>query len=129
MTPAYKRAVATGLALACVSVSCAALAQSETWPRKPIRLILPFPPGGGTDAMARIITTKLTEVLDAWGFEPLAVFAGAVPRLPLLPTAHGFVARREGVRVLSGPRAFGAGRAAMIEGPSREAIELVEERR
>lgn len=37
--------------------------------------------------------------------------------------------RREGVRVVSGPRAFGTGRAAMIEGPSRETIELVEERR
>lgn len=44
---------------------------------------------------------KLAEVLDAWGFEPLAVLAGAVPRLPLLPTAHGFIARREGVRVVA----------------------------
>ncbi len=37
--------------------------------------------------------------------------------------------RRDGVRVLDEPHAFGAGRAAMIEGPSREAIELVEEAR
>lgn len=44
---------------------------------------------------------KLAQVLDAWGWEPLAVFAGAVPRLPLLPTAHGFVARHDGVRVVA----------------------------
>jgi predicted enzyme related to lactoylglutathione lyase len=34
--------------------------------------------------------------------------------------------RQNGVRVLRKPYRFGAGRAALIEGPSREVIELVE---
>jgi hypothetical protein len=34
--------------------------------------------------------------------------------------------RQNGVRILKRPYRFGSGRAALIEGPSREAIELVE---
>jgi tripartite-type tricarboxylate transporter receptor subunit TctC len=37
---------------------------SSAYPIKPIRLIAPFPPGGGNDTMARAIGAKLTE---AWG--------------------------------------------------------------
>jgi tripartite-type tricarboxylate transporter receptor subunit TctC len=36
-----------------------ALAQS--FPAKPVRLIIPFPPGGGNDIMGRVVATKLTE--------------------------------------------------------------------
>jgi tripartite-type tricarboxylate transporter receptor subunit TctC len=40
-----------------------------TYPAKPIRLILPFPPGGSTDIVARLIGQKLTE---SWG-QPVLV--------------------------------------------------------
>lgn len=40
----------------------ASLAQAQ-YPNKPIRFIVPFPPGGGTDIVARAITTKLSENL------------------------------------------------------------------
>ncbi|HET9471002.1 MAG TPA: tripartite tricarboxylate transporter substrate binding protein [Usitatibacter sp.] len=42
-----------------------ALAQpaGESYPSKPIRLILPFPPGGGTDILGRIIAERLTTQL------------------------------------------------------------------
>lgn len=39
-----------------------AIAQTA-YPNKPIRFIVPFPPGGGTDIVARILTTKLSENL------------------------------------------------------------------
>ena len=40
-----------------------ATAVAQPWPAKPIRLISPFPPGGGIDASARIISQALTEQL------------------------------------------------------------------
>ncbi len=46
-----------GLAL----ISSTLTAQAQAYPSKPIRLIVPFPPGGGTDASARILTQALAE--------------------------------------------------------------------
>ena len=39
------------------------VAQAQTWPTKPIKLIVPFPPGGGTDVIARIMQDSLSKVL------------------------------------------------------------------
>jgi len=38
-------------------------AQADTWPSKPIRLIVPFPAGGPTDTASRILGQKLAERL------------------------------------------------------------------
>lgn len=44
-------------------MSVATLAAADTFPSRPIRLVVPFPPGGGSDAVARALSTKLGEVL------------------------------------------------------------------
>ena len=38
--------------------------QAQTYPTKPVRLIAPFPAGGGTDILARMIARKLGEDLS-----------------------------------------------------------------
>ena len=49
-------AAATALALS-------AGAQAQAWPSKPIKIIIPFPPGNTTDIMARLIAPRLSERL------------------------------------------------------------------
>ena len=39
-------------------------AQSKAWPDKPVKLIVGFPPGGGSDAVARVIAINLSQM---WG--------------------------------------------------------------
>ncbi len=40
-------------------------ASADTWPSKPVTLLVPFPPGGSTDTIARSIAPKLQERLGA----------------------------------------------------------------
>ena len=56
-----KGALLLGALLCALTTS---LATAQAWPTKPIRLIAPYPPGGSSDLLARILGQKLT---DAWG--------------------------------------------------------------
>lgn len=59
----FRRAL-MGLALTTCVVS---LAHAQAWPAKPIRLVVPFPAGGGTDIIGRELTQKITEA-SKWTF-------------------------------------------------------------
>ena len=49
---------------AAVCALIAGVAAGQAYPTKPIRMIAPYPPGGTSDIVARIVSQKLT---DAWG--------------------------------------------------------------
>ncbi|MGV2899085.1 Bug family tripartite tricarboxylate transporter substrate binding protein [Achromobacter sp. AGC78] len=54
-------------ALAVLAVACTA--QAQDYPSKPIRIIIPSTPGGGTDYIGRLMSTKLHE-LNGWTVVP-----------------------------------------------------------
>src|SRR5262245_30311633 len=59
--------LAAATAFAPAALPCIARAQqssSQAWPNRIVKLVAPFPPGGGTDVVARILTNRLSEV---WG--------------------------------------------------------------
>ena len=57
MTRAFFRA---SLLLACVAATAA---HAQTYPANPVRVVVPFPAGGGNDSMGRLLAQKLTETL------------------------------------------------------------------
>ncbi|MBQ0133155.1 MAG: tripartite tricarboxylate transporter substrate binding protein [Comamonas sp.] len=60
----------TALAIATGAAATAAFADTAAqYPNKPIRLVIPFPPGGGTDILSRVIANKLTEATQ-WTVVP-----------------------------------------------------------
>jgi tripartite-type tricarboxylate transporter receptor subunit TctC len=56
-----KRVLIASCALACALLPAWALAQA--WPAKPVRMIIPYPPGGATDILGRLISQKLSPML------------------------------------------------------------------
>jgi tripartite-type tricarboxylate transporter receptor subunit TctC len=54
------RAAAAAIALGALTPL---VAGAQSWPTKPVKFIVPFPPGGSTDPMARMIGAKLTDSL------------------------------------------------------------------
>ena len=57
---------------ACKSVLAAAMvltaayivpAHAQDWPTRPVTMVVPFPPGGGTDVLGRIVAHRLSEIL------------------------------------------------------------------
>jgi tripartite-type tricarboxylate transporter receptor subunit TctC len=57
MTMLFRAAVTAAALLSCAS------AFAQAFPAKPIRVVVPFPPGGGTDIVARTVAPKMSEIL------------------------------------------------------------------
>ena len=84
--------------LAAVAAAAALGAHAQTYPTKPIRVLVPFAPGGVVDTSTRILTNKLTERLG-WtfvvdnrpggnGFIAVGIAAKAVPDGYTILSAH-----------------------------------------
>jgi len=61
--PSPARIAAAVAAIVAAAGAPAVSSQPADWPTKPVRFILPFPPGGGTDTLARIVGVKVSETL------------------------------------------------------------------
>src|SRR5262245_41914549 len=59
-----RRRFVAAVAATGVAALTARRARAQAWPARHVRLIVPFPPGGGTDAIARVVAGKRS---DIWG--------------------------------------------------------------
>jgi tripartite-type tricarboxylate transporter receptor subunit TctC len=71
-----------------------AAVHAQSWPTKPVRFIVPFPPGGATDISARLLGQKLTEI---WGQQVVIENrggagggVGAAEAAKMTPDGHNF---------------------------------------
>ncbi len=81
--------------LALVLMSAAGLSQAQGFPSQPIRMIIPSTPGGGTDFIGRLVTTKLAEI-NGWTMLPVnrpgaGTALGLAEAAKAAPTGHELV--------------------------------------
>lgn len=59
MTPTSKLVALAAATLGALLPAAASFAQADTYPNRPIKMVLPFPPGGGADLTARTLAQKM----------------------------------------------------------------------
>ena len=67
MSAVLRRRACRALAAALIGAMpwTAGVAQATDWPSRPVRVVVPYPPGTGPDIMARLVTEKLAKELKA----------------------------------------------------------------
>ena len=62
-TPTRRALLATTAGMAATALARPALAQGSGWPNRPVRVIVPWPPGGSTDVLVRLYAERLQPLL------------------------------------------------------------------
>jgi tripartite-type tricarboxylate transporter receptor subunit TctC len=57
------RGIQTGLALLTAAIALTSVAAAQNYPTRPITLVVPFPPGGSTTIVARIVTERMADAI------------------------------------------------------------------
>jgi tripartite-type tricarboxylate transporter receptor subunit TctC len=63
MNMRQRTSVAALCLAAVVSINCAAASAAETWPSRPITMVVPFAPGSSSDVAGRVLAAGLSEIL------------------------------------------------------------------
>src|SRR3954469_22508526 len=77
------------------AVSIVPVATAAAWPEKPVRIIIPWPPGGSTDIVGRILAAELTARLKQQVIIDNRAGAGSIVGLQIAtaapPDGHTFM--------------------------------------
>ena len=87
-----RRQALAGLAASSAAMlSLPALAQTQTWPTRPVRMVVNFPAGGPLDILARQVAGLLTNLL--WGLLTGPIAAAFAPVAMMIGLSAGLMAR------------------------------------